>query len=96
MIALHSNVVASSNQVSSDLAGEVVILNMANGSYYGLDEVGARIWKLLQQPCSPQAISEVLLDEYDVGPDECRRDVLELVRQLADEGLVELRDARLA
>ena len=50
MITTDSIVVASPDQVSSDLAGEIVMLNLASGTYYGLDEVGARIWNLVQQP----------------------------------------------
>lgn len=96
MIALHTLVVAASEQVSSDLAGEVVILNLANGTYYGLDEVGASVWKQLHTPVSPKAISEVILEEYDVTPEQCRRDVLQLVQQLAAEGLIEVRDANAA
>jgi hypothetical protein len=46
----HSIVVATKDQVSSDLGGEVAILDLKAGVYYGLDTVGARIWNLIQEP----------------------------------------------
>jgi hypothetical protein len=42
-----STVVAVRDQVSSDLGGEVAILDLTGGMYYGLDAVGARVWELV-------------------------------------------------
>lgn len=93
MISKDTIVVASKDQVSSDLAGEVVTLNLKNGTYYGLDEVGARIWSLIQQPCAVGAIRNVILDEYDVEPERCERDLLALLQDLENAGLIEVDDA---
>ena len=54
MIAESSIITASKEQVSSDLAGEVIILGLKSGSYFGLDGVGALIWSLIQKPISTQ------------------------------------------
>ena len=43
-----SVIVTATDQVSADLAGEAVILNLESGVYYSLDEVGAYIWSLIQ------------------------------------------------
>ena len=40
---------AAKEQVSCDLAGEAVILNLKSGQYFGLNEVGTRIWNLIQE-----------------------------------------------
>jgi hypothetical protein len=86
-----STVVAAKDQVSSDLGGEVAILDLKAGVYYGLDAVGARIWSLIQEPRTVNEIRDILLEEYDVEPERCERDLLALLRRLADEGLVEVR-----
>lgn len=52
--------------VFRDLAGEAVILNLATGTYFGLDEVGTRIWHLLTQHGSTDQIIPALLAEYAV------------------------------
>lgn len=88
MITDDSIVVASKEQVSSDLAGEAVILNVDSGVYYGLDAIGARIWNLIQEPHSIQAIVEILTREYDVEEDQCRTDLILLLQRLEEEGLV--------
>lgn len=93
MIAADSLVVASADQISSDLAGEAVILHLGQGMYYGLDAVGARIWELVQQPSTPAAICDTIVAEYDVTPERCMQDVLALLDELVTTGLVEVRDA---
>jgi ornithine carbamoyltransferase len=90
MIALHSKVVAATNQVSSDLGGETAILNLKNSVYYGLDAVGTRIWELMQEPRTVNEIRDALLEEYEVEPDRCERDLLDLLDQLAAENLIEV------
>jgi len=90
-ISEDSTVVASRDQVSSDLGGEAAILDLKAGTYYGLDDVGHRIWGLIQQPRSVGEIRDVLVDEYEVEPDRCEQDVITLLQRLADEGLVDVR-----
>lgn len=85
---IHSVVVAAPQQVSSDLAGETVILNLHDSSYYGLDEVGTRIWALIQTPIRVADIRDALLDEYDVEAAQCEADLLDLLREMAKRRLM--------
>jgi hypothetical protein len=80
---------ASSHQVSSDLVGETVVLNLNSGVYYGLNEVGSRIWMLIQQPTTIDHIRDAILQEFDVDEATCVRDILTLLEELKTEGLVE-------
>jgi len=89
-ISANSTVVATEEQVSADLAGEAVILSLQSGMYYGLDQIGATIWTLIQEPRTVTEIRDAILDEYDVEPDRCERDAVELLEQLADAGLVKV------
>lgn len=90
MISERSTVVASKGQVSSDLGDEVAILDLDAGMYYGLDEAGARIWELIQEPRMVGDIRDTLVLEYDVEPDRCERDLVDLLQKLVGEGLVEV------
>ena len=92
-ITASTMVVASTEQVSCDLAGEAAILNLQNSVYYGLDTVGARIWTLVQQPITVGAVRDVMLREFEVDPERCERDVIDLLRKLAAEGLVAIGSA---
>jgi hypothetical protein len=84
-------VVASRDQVGSDLAGETVLLSMKTARYYGLADVGARIWALVQEPVTVSAICETIRGEYDVSRAQCEADVVRFVEELAVHGLVEVR-----
>jgi hypothetical protein len=94
-LSVSSAVVATSAQVSSDLAGEAVILSLSSGVYYGLNEVGASIWNLIQQPKIIKEIHEILLQEYDVEASQCEQDILTLLTELSEVGLIEVKDEAL-
>lgn len=83
-------IAASDEQVSSRVADEEVILNLKNGSYYGLNPVGARIWELIQEPMTVAALIEQLVEEYEVTPEQCREDITALLHEMQEEGLVEV------
>lgn len=74
---------------SSDLDGEVTILDPRSGVYFGLEDVSADVWRLLAEPRTVGELCDALQERYDVPPDECTADVTELVRELAEHGLVE-------
>ena len=88
-----STVVAAKDQISADLADEVVMLDLKSGVYYGLDAVGARIWSLIQEPKAVSDIRDTLLKEYEIDPSRCERELLTLLQELATEGLIEVKDA---
>lgn len=77
-------------QISSNLADEAVILNLESGIYYGLNEVGARVWQLLQTPQSFSAIKERLLAEYEVDTETCEQDLVAILQDLQDAKLIEI------
>ncbi len=89
-LSVDSIVVAAKNQISSDLQGREVILNIKSGVYYGLDGVGTRIWNLLQQPRTVKEIRDMLLDHYDVNTQRAEVDLMALLQKLSDAGLIEV------
>ena len=74
----------------SGLQDESVILNLDSERYFGLDEVGTRILSVLATANSIEAAYEILLEEYDVDGQVLRQDLLSLVEQLVEQGLVEI------
>ena len=67
--------VASDQQLSTTMSGEVVILGLRDTVYYGLEEVGTRIWAILQTPHSIRQIIDHIVDEYDVTEQTAAADV---------------------
>ncbi len=74
---------------------ETVILDLASGTYFGLDPVGARIWQLVSEGRALMEVCEVMLAEYDVSRDEIERDLTELLDALGEKGLIKVESASL-
>jgi hypothetical protein len=74
--------------MSRQLGEECVMLDLDNGTYFGLDTVGTRVWQLLNEGKSVDEACALLALEYDASREEIDRDVSELVKQLAASGLV--------
>ena len=74
----------------SELDGESVLLNLNTESYFGLDEVGARMWSVVTSADSIESAYKQLKDQWDVEPDLLRNDLTVLLEKLAAEGLVRI------
>ena len=90
MATLESRISVPEDVLFRDLSGEAVVLNLETGKYYGLDEVGTRMWALLAQHGQVEPAYRALLDEYDVTEEQLRQDVLSLVDELASHGLLQV------
>jgi hypothetical protein len=85
------NSVTIPKQVMARQVGdETVILDLASGTYFGLDPVGTRIWQLLAEGRTLAQVSEVILAEYDVLREEVEQDLDQLVKELSARKLIEL------
>lgn len=78
-------------QISSAVGDRIVILNLEDGTYYGLDAVGARVWCLIQEPVLVETIWRQILEEYDVDADQCLVDLVMLLQEMESKKLVEAR-----
>jgi hypothetical protein len=87
-IPLDAAAVATTDQLSTRLGDEVVILGLQDSAYYGLTEVGARIWDLLQTRRTLKDIVDVLVAEYDVSRERATADLSALITDLDARGLV--------
>jgi len=72
------------------MGGESIILNLKSGIYYSLDEVGARIWALIEDPMAVVAIRDAILSEYDVPAEVCERDIQAFIERMDAAGLIEV------
>lgn len=89
-LSLSSRVRVSEHTLFQELNGEAVLLELSRGVYFGLDEIGTRIWQLLGEGRSLEDTVAVLVDEYDVTAQQGAEDLLALVRELEERRLVEI------
>ena len=76
-----------------EVSGEMVLLNLESGKYFGLDEVGARMYALLAEDGCLEAAYQTLLEEYEVDPERLQSDLIALVEDLAEHGLLHVLEA---
>ncbi|HZT76377.1 MAG TPA: PqqD family protein [Vicinamibacterales bacterium] len=87
--------VAARDVMTADFSPEVVLLNLHDGMYYGVEDVGARVWALVQTPIALADIVDTVIAEFDVEPSRGEREVRAFLQELVERGLVrECADAR--
>jgi hypothetical protein len=74
-----------------ELDGEAIILNLATGMYFGLDQIGTRLWAGVSDAGTLRVAVDRLDGEYDVRRDQLEADALDLARQLMDKGLLQVK-----
>jgi hypothetical protein len=79
---------ATTRQLSCEVGSEIVLLQLDDGKYFGLNEVGAEVWRLLSAPRALKDVVDVLVETFEVGRGECEADLLELVSELHARRLV--------
>ena len=67
---------------------ETVILDLATGTYFGLDRVGADMWQLMGEGRTLAEVCDAMLARYEATRADLERDVLELAEKLRAQGLV--------
>lgn len=90
-VTLADQVSPNDDVMVQEVGGESVLLDLASEQYFSLDAVGTRIWMLLGDQNNLASIVDQLCAEYQVEPERIRTDLLALVTQLAEAGLVKVR-----
>jgi Coenzyme PQQ synthesis protein D (PqqD) len=75
-------------QVFTIVDGEAVLMSVANGKYYKLDDIGTRVWSLIETPTALSAVCDQLTQEFQVDPATCEADVRVLLDRLLESNLV--------
>jgi hypothetical protein len=67
-----------------------VLLNVDTGIYYGLDQVGSRVWEIIGAGATDDSLVDQLSQEYSVDRETLRFDVATLLSELQAKGLVRI------
>lgn len=71
-----------------EVAGEVVLLDLASEKFFTLNEVGTRIWQLVVEHGEPEVVFDKMLEEFAVEPQTLRADMEQLLTELLEAGLL--------
>ena len=78
--------------LSQEVSGETVLLDLNHENYFGLNEVGTRIWQLLQSENNLETIYEKLLDEYEVDAEVLSQEFDNIIKELLSSNIIERAD----
>lgn len=87
---LNQAITLSPDVISQEVSRETVLLDLESENYFGLDEVGTRIWQLIKETGDLQAVYDTLLEEYEVSGERLQQDLETLLTEISDLGLVTL------
>ena len=90
-ISMDSEVTISPTIVATELDGSVTIFHPTTDRYYTLEGAGAAIWQLLEQTASLEQVRDAILERYETTAETCERDILALVAQCHEAGLLDVR-----
>ncbi len=90
-VELDSVVVQGREQICAEVDGEVVMMSIAQGNYYGLDSIGGRVWELIAEPCSVRELCDRLVVEFAVDRATCEADILCFLNDMAAQKLIDTR-----
>jgi hypothetical protein len=88
VIDAHSRVARRDRVICQEADGKQVLLNLADGQYYALDDVGSRIWALCDGDQAVSEIAHLLSLEYDAPAEVIEMDAVELLEDLLEAELV--------
>ncbi len=82
--------------LTAKVGDELVLMSTERVNYVGLNEVGLRIWELIETPQEIDAVCARLLKEYDISPEVCRAEVNAFLAELVQHGAAALDPASAA
>jgi hypothetical protein len=80
----------SPSVLAAEVDGEIVMMRVEQGRYFGLDAVGSDIWRRIEPPCSFATLIEGLVADYEAERAAITTDVRNLLDHMADQDVVRL------
>jgi hypothetical protein len=91
-VTINSVLVQDKEPTAADLDGDVVVLSVRAGCYFGLNRVATEIWNMLAEPCRVGQIFASLSERHDVDAETFARDVAPFLQTLVEHQLVRVID----
>lgn len=90
MININSYVCQCNGIDAADIDGEKVMMNIEKGKYLALNSVGSRIWDIINEKISVNDIVNILINEYEIDEETCKKNVLDYLMVLYDAELIKI------
>ena len=81
-------IVRDPDMIAAEMDGDLVMMSIERGEYFGIGGVGTLAWELLEQPTTVDHLVAAVCEEFEVDADTCRADLLAFAEELMAMGLV--------
>ena len=88
LITAETTISRNNEPLQADVDGEIVMASLEQGNYYGLGNVGSRIWELLEQPVTQADLIAQLMEEYEIDQSTCEAETLKFLQDLQTNNLI--------
>lgn len=82
----------SDSVITSEVDGEIMLITIDTGAYFGLNRIGSEIWRLAAEPIALEAISAALKSRFNADPTQIDQQATEFVADLVAKGLLLIAD----
>ena len=87
-ITVQSKVVRNNQLMSTPVGEDIVVLNLAQNAYFGLNDIGRRIWGRLDNPCVVDLLIKSMVAEFAGDPAAITVDILAFLTEMENDGLI--------
>lgn len=93
MLDLNSVVQRDPDVMAAEAGQDIVMVNIANGLYYGVTDIAREVWVALENPTKISDLVDALLATHDVDRARCEAETLSFLEDLLNEDLLQVKDA---
>jgi len=91
-IGLETKIVGNTSVVFNEMDGEIIMMSIDKGEFYGINSLGSRIWQMLETPKAVSEVCDALLPDFDVTREQCEKDILFFLNRLAEKEVIKIVD----
>ncbi len=91
-MTINKTVIISPDVLTQEVSGEMVLLDLSKEQYLGLNDVGTKVWQLLQEGKNLEMVFETLLEEYDIDAELLKSDLNQLISDMHEAEVVEVKE----
>jgi len=74
--------------IDSEIDDEIVMMDVERGNYFGLNVVGSSIWQSLEELQTVESLVDIIIEEYDVSREKCKKDITPFIEQMLKSKLL--------
>jgi hypothetical protein len=91
-MTINKTVIISPDVLTQEVSGEMILLDLSKEQYLGLNDVGTKVWQLLQEGKNLEMVFETLLEEYDIDAELLKSDLNQLISDMHEAEVVEVKE----